>query len=171
MYVLSVLLCLLSAVFFFVAAKNGVYGGLLKTPVALILGGLAWNTFVKTGFISQPQVTYNILLAIAGITWFFIPGMYLLGLPFIILAFIEKKAGQPLAILVSKDGIVFDSLFKKSYAWTEFSNVIIKDGLLTLDFRSNRLLQKNIDSEIEEHSFNRYCRERLQAPAKPPASP
>jgi hypothetical protein len=56
-------------------------------------------------------------------------------------------------------------LFKRKFRWSEFNNIILKDGLLTLDFKSNRLLQKEVldddDPDADEDEFNAYCREKL----------
>jgi hypothetical protein len=45
---------------------------------------------------------------------------------------------------------------------------VLRDGLLTLDFKSNRLLQREVaddddDDYADEEEFNAYCRDRLSA--------
>ena len=51
----------------------------------------------------------------------------------------------------------------KKYTWDQLSNVILKDNILTLDFKNNRLLQITIDNEdIIESNFNDYSKEQLQ---------
>ena len=52
-----------------------------------------------------------------------------------------------------------------SYSWNEFSNIILKDGLLTLDFKNNKLIQVAIDEEkmtVDENEFNEFCRGFVQ---------
>ncbi len=50
----------------------------------------------------------------------------------------------------------------KKYKWDEFSNVILKDNLLTLDFKNNKLLQAEIESaNINEEAFNTFAQEHL----------
>ncbi|HEY1871020.1 MAG TPA: hypothetical protein VGG71_08175, partial [Chitinophagaceae bacterium] len=47
--------------------------------------------------------------------------------------------------------------------WNELTNVIKKHDLLTIDFKSNKLLQVQIinDDDINEEEFNLFCREQL----------
>ena len=76
----------------------------------------------------------------------------------------ERQAKFPLEIGFSEDSIVINTLFRRRYRWTDFNNIVLKDDLLTLDFKNNRLLQREtIDEEgdAEEDEFNDYCREQL----------
>ena len=61
--------------------------------------------------------------------------------------------------------VVLNGYFKKNtYSWESFSNVMIKDQLLTLDFKSNRLLQLMVEEEekgIPETEFNLFCKSNL----------
>ena len=34
----------------------------------------------------------------------------------------------------------------KKYQWDQFSNVVLKDNILTLDFKNNKLLQAEIEN-------------------------
>lgn len=69
-------------------------------------------------------------------------------------------------ILFSDEGVFFKSVFKTIiYPWQKLDNVIFKDNLLTIDFKSNKLIQAEIayDSEqTDEILFNRFCKEQLQ---------
>ena len=47
----------------------------------------------------------------------------------------------------------------KKYQWDELSNVIIKDNLLTMDFKNNKLIQGEIvNDEINEEEFNEFAK-------------
>jgi hypothetical protein len=69
-------------------------------------------------------------------------------------------------INISAEGIRYKPyLNTKFHEWTEFQQVLIRDGLLTLDFRNNRLIQMEIKEEkagIDELGFNNFCREQLK---------
>jgi hypothetical protein len=50
----------------------------------------------------------------------------------------------------------------KKYKWNEFSNVMLKDNILTLDFKNNKLLQAEIATpNINEEAFNTFAKEQL----------
>jgi hypothetical protein len=83
-----------------------------------------------------------------------------------VLSFLEYQTKRPLEIGFDRDQVVINTLFRQRYDWSFFNNVLLKDGLLTLDFKSNRLLQKEVaddedEDDVEEEEFNAYCRDRL----------
>ena len=50
----------------------------------------------------------------------------------------------------------------KKYHWNELSNVIIKDNLLTMDFKNNKLMQGEITTdEVNDAEFNAFVRKHL----------
>jgi len=65
------------------------------------------------------------------------------------------------AVLFSDTGVRFRGVFSKTYRWEELDHVILRDGLLTIDFRTNRLFQKEVDGKTSEPEFNAWCRNRL----------
>ena len=77
----------------------------------------------------------------------------------------EYQAKYPLEIGFSDEEILRNTLFKKKYRWSDLNNVILKDGLLTMDFKNNKLFQKEaLDDEemdADEAEFNAYCQKRL----------
>lgn len=78
----------------------------------------------------------------------------------------EKQVKFPQEIAFHDQGIVVNSLPKKRYGWQEISNVVLKDGILTIDLKNNKLIQKEIESTSsakEEQEFNEFCRARLKA--------
>ena len=84
---------------------------------------------------------------------------------FIILALLEYQAKYSIEIGFSDNEIVINSLFKKRYSWKDFSNIVLRDGLLTLDFTNNRILQREVeddeDDDADEDEFNDYCNKQL----------
>lgn len=159
----SILLCLLSAAFFLAQqVKIGRQFSFCIVSFSLITLGLAYNWY--TAYKNQQVVYYRRLLVIAGATWFFMPFMQWLGIPLVLLALIEKHSRSPLEIGITDDRVVFNTLIKKEYPWSAFSNIMLKDGLLTVDFKSNRLFQKEIADDTsadQEAEFNDYCHNRL----------
>ena len=46
----------------------------------------------------------------------------------------------------------------KLYEWQSFNNIILKDNLLTLDFKNNKVLQLEIEEgPMDENAFNDFC--------------
>ena len=53
---------------------------------------------------------------------------------------------------------------EKKIEWQNVSNVVLKDGILTLDFKNNKLLQAPILENWtmeEEQAFNAFCYDQI----------
>jgi len=67
-------------------------------------------------------------------------------------------------VSVSENQVIYPSFPRKKIDWQELSNLIIKDGLLTIDFKNNKIIQQqiaDISSSIDEKEFNDFCRQQL----------
>ena len=98
------------------------------------------------------------------VPWTYLPVQAWLSVPLFLLGLFERQAKMPLEIGFTDDVVVINTLFRRYYRWTDFNNVILKDDILTLDFKNNRLLQRETvdeDGEAGEDEFNDYCRQRL----------
>ena len=75
-----------------------------------------------------------------------------------------KKREDGEKILVSEKSIVLPGLSgDRIIEWTQLANVIKKHDLLTLDFKSNKLLQVQVINadHIDEDEFNQFCQQQL----------
>lgn len=158
----SFLLMLFSFLAFcYVQLRNG-FSAFLSIASLIIASGLFLNLFASRG--NKALHFRNWLLA-TGLFWLGMPYFQWMFIPFIFMALLEAQAKYPLEIGFHKNGIVINTLFKKKILWTSLQSVILKDGLLTLDFRDNTLFQKEVvdddDPDAEEDEFNEYCRGKI----------
>ena len=61
--------------------------------------------------------------------------------------------------------IVKYALYSRVYKWRDMSNIILKDGILTLDFKSNKIFQSEVEENetpVDEKEFNQFCTEQIQ---------
>jgi len=73
---------------------------------------------------------------------------------------------RELKIRVRTADIIYPSFPKKIIAWSSLSNIIFKDGLLTIDMKDNRIIQQYVDESkttVNETEFNEFCKIRLSA--------
>ncbi len=158
----SLLLLTISALLFF---REQYFSAHIK--MAILFAGLAIAVMMAYNIYRQQQqqlVAYSIALFIAAIAWLAMPYLNWLFLPFALMGLFERQAKKPLEIGFADTGIAINSFIKRRYQWTDLTNIILKDGLLTLDFKNNRLLQKETISgirELPENLFNDYCRKQL----------
>jgi hypothetical protein len=174
---LSILLCFCSAVIFgYTQLKSDHPNLYLYAFAALILAGLAYNIAIRRH--RRKPVRYKYLILLTALGWFGMPLVPWIGIVFLLLAFLEHQAKRPLEIGFDRDRVVINTLIRKHHDWSVFNNVLLKDGLLTLDFKNNRLLQKEVaddeadEDDVDEEEFNAYCMDRLMsASARLPAFP
>jgi hypothetical protein len=103
----------------------------------------------------------------------FAAGVYWLGIMAVLFAFLSTIATRKLIVSFSEELIIYPSFPKKKMKWDDLSNVVLKDGLLTIDHKNNKLIQQEIDSTMQktdEGKFNEFCRQQLrrQQPANKP---
>lgn len=160
----SFLLCFICWIFFIFFAvlthriSSVFFWASFLIPVALI----------RTWWVRQkvnPNITYKHPLFVSGVIWLFVPGMRWIFLLFILFILFDHQSRQNLEIGVSDEQIVINTFFRKRFQWNEFSNVVLKDNLFTLDFKNNKILQKEVDprlSDANEEDFNIFCAEQLR---------
>lgn len=131
--------------------------------MVMMIAFWAFHRFKKS---ATHQPYYRTALFIAAISLFYLaayPGW--LALLYLAAGIAEGLAKFPEEIGFSSDKVVFNTLPKKVYSWKEFSNVLIKDGVITIDFKNNRLFQKDLQEPVYaslEKEFNAFCQEQLQ---------
>jgi len=73
---------------------------------------------------------------------------------------LKMLKGNP-KVYFNKEGVTIKKVFgSRLHTWSQFNNIILKDAVLTLDFKNNKILQLTIsenDILIDENSFNTFC--------------
>jgi hypothetical protein len=131
----------------------------------VIIGIIIWWIYCIIAEKRNHQPFYRMGLLMAAAGWFFIPNGKWITLIYLVAAILEKQAKFPQEIAFDKEEIVFNSFPKQRYSWAELNNVILRDGIITVDFKSNKLIQKDIQSGStakDEKEFNEFCQMRLK---------
>ena len=67
-------------------------------------------------------------------------------------------------VSIIKEKIAYPSFPKRNITWSELSNIILKDGLLTINFKNNKFIQQFVDetkTAVNEQEFNDFCSQQL----------
>ena len=91
-------------------------------------------------------------------------GYWWLSILLAVFVLFDILAHRKLVVTISDKKIVLPSVPKKEVEWNELNNLILKDELLTIDFKTNKLFQHliiNEGEEIDEKEFNDFCKSRL----------
>jgi hypothetical protein len=158
----SLLLLIFSLLAFsIVQIRNGL-NLFLCSGIVVVLTGLIVNLLSAR---EKKDTRFRYWLFAAGICWIGMPYLQWMLIPFFVLALMEAQAKYPLEIGFYSEGVVLNSLFNKKFPWSSLQSVILKDGILTLDFINNKLIQKEVldddDPDAPEDEFNDYCRSKL----------
>jgi hypothetical protein len=165
---LGFFLCFLSSIIFLFNALR-TSGWFLYAAAIVLLAGLTVNVIATRT--AGTRIRYRYLLLAAALGWMANPFLPWFGVFFVALAFLEYQTKRPLEIGFDKDRIVINSLIRRRYDWSDFSNIILRDGLLTMDFKDNHIFQKEVadeedEDDADEEEFNDYCRLQLQEYSK-----
>jgi hypothetical protein len=135
-----------------------------------IFGIIGWMYFCRTQQKRGIEPHYRFALLLAAWGWFMNPSVPWLSILFLIAAIIEKPVKITPEYAFDEDGIVSNSFPQKKYSWADMNNVVLKAGMLTLDFKNNTLIQKEVNDEVSdqvEKEFNAFCKLQLEAIKKP----
>lgn len=113
-------------------------------------------------FLKKREATGTIIawICIIWFRWEF----YWIAAANIILFILYIYATRKFEVIVSENNIRYPSFPKRQIEWNELQNVIMKGGILTIDFKNNKLLQAETADEesVDEKQFNEFCREQLK---------
>lgn len=73
-------------------------------------------------------------------------------------------ARRPLIVLIRKEHVQYPSFPSKKISWSALDSLLLKDGLLTIDFKNDRLVQQPVETDIssrQEQEINEFCRQQL----------
>ena len=110
--------------------------------------------------------TFSLILALFyGHFWLRYVGFIALIIFAAVYIVVTVVKGKRTTVLFSNDGIHMTRVFKTViFPWSEMDNVILKDDLLTIDFKTNKIIQVEIVEQgriVDEAEFNLFCNEHL----------
>lgn len=140
-----------------------------KTSVVyLYIGGAILLFWLYSILIKQKtgKAYFRMGLFIAALGWFYgTERNTWMGILYVIAGLLEKQVKFPQEIGFSESEISFNTFPRKVLSWNEVNNALIKEGLITIDQKNNKLFQKEIEGYVTlilENEFNEFCRRCLQ---------
>ena len=131
------------------------------TVVILINGVFTWDRNRRSPALRDSYAGNYIAVVFA---WVILKN-YWLATAHLILMILYIKANRDKIIRFMPSHIYIQGWPDKKIQWNSVSNVILKDKILTIDYKNNKLLQANVVenwSKIEEQAFNQFCYEQIR---------
>ncbi|MBL0056645.1 MAG: hypothetical protein IPP31_10760 [Chitinophagaceae bacterium] len=149
-------------ILYFIKTPSGVNylalaGGILCAALGVVLNG-------STAFREKkPVIPFAILYLVLSMAWFLLLNGWL-GAALILLAILDQLVRKKPVFLFTREKIGLPFLTRSSARWEVLNQVILKDGILTLDFSNDHLFQAEVvetGTAIDEKVFNEFCRSCL----------
>jgi hypothetical protein len=136
---------------------------------AILLTGI--YIFMRLYFIRkyrQGNYLDQVLLFVLAGCWLGLQNYYMVAALAIVGA-LYHLALQKLLLVFTPQLISKTNFPEKDYSWSAFNNVVLKDNILTLDFKNNHLIQAEVEEpkNIDEKRFNVFAQEQLKAQTTP----
>jgi len=130
---------------------------------AILLIGI--YIFMRLYFIkkyNQGNYLDQVLLFVLAGCWLGLQN-YVMVAAMVILGIFYHLALQKLQFVFTPEKVFKLNFPGKEFEWNVFNNVILKDNVLTLDFKNNKLIQAEIEKSqnINEQQFNSFAKSKL----------
>jgi hypothetical protein len=132
----------------------------------LFLAGLLFSLAAVLLFVARryyakfKRVNPAVCLLISSFCWI-LAGVYLLGILLFSCSIVSLFTSKALVIVFNDEGILYPSFPVKMIGWQEVDFVILKDDILTIELKNNKLMQFTLESNIagllNAGEFNAYC--------------
>lgn len=133
----------------------GAYMGIVAAIIYLTLFSLNKSKPFTTIILPLPLFVFALFWISTGVYW-----MGILVFLFATFALVSRKK---IIVIFEQQNIVYQSFPKRTFNWNSLNNVILKDGMLTIDFKNNKIIQQLIEEKnIDETAFNQFCLYQLQ---------
>jgi len=110
-----------------------------------------------------PDFWHRSIFGICALVWMK-EGFWPISILLLLFIVLDVIAHKKLVVHITDKTIIVPYILQKEIDWTELNNVVLKDGLLTIDFKNNKLFQHlvlNSDEDVNEKEFNQFCRQQL----------
>lgn len=146
---------------FILLASSLLYIG-LSDPNHLQYGWSALGLlFLAIDLIWVPLLTEGLLIQV--FAWTTIGHWGICGILLLLYLFHRQSMKQQ-TLLIDSDGLTFSFPWKRRADWSQIAFLVVKDGLLTLEYKNGRVLQQLIEKDLalNEADFNEFCHQQCQ---------
>jgi hypothetical protein len=111
----------------------------------------------------MPDFWHRSVLSYCALAWFR-SDLWMITLLVLVFILLDYLSLRKQVVKITEKQITIPFIIDKDVNWLELNNVILKDDLLTIDFRNNKLFQHLIitsDLDVDEKEFNDFCQQQL----------
>ena len=166
--IISSLLCLMTVTAEIFGLLNSAFTTIAWIKIVLIAFVIIYLLVSFLYFNKKKYVlSFRWPLFASAVLWFFLPlNNAFLGLFYLVAAVVEGQLKFPQEIGFAEEEVVFNNFPARHYTWKDIQNVVLKDNIITIDFKNNKIFQKETETETSpeiEKEFNGFCEQHLAA--------
>ncbi len=140
-----------------ISRNNHIYAINILVCIALIMAA-----FIAELLLVKYRIHALLVIGVAALLLAVCTLNIIFPLLMVAIAYILRYMYVPPMIHVEEKGIRIKKTFSsKEYDWALFNQVMVKDGLLSLDFKNNKVLQLELTGTVEEEHFNTFCTQKI----------
>lgn len=139
--------------------------------ILLLIAGIFYKRILSNTWHHFRLLFLESMLFLGGSVYFWSKGLSLVALSHAILAgvlvlfmiYLRRREHGEL-IVVSVSNVILPGLVgQRIIEWSQLANVVKRDDLLTIDFKSNKLMHVQIvnGDEVLEEEFNQFCQMQI----------
>lgn len=127
---------------------------LIPVLLASFLLAAGLKLFYKPTAQFEPKLL-SVVMLVAALGWWMLE-QTLPSLGHLLLAFIGWRLPARACIRFHQEGITIPAMPSRTFEWSKIEQVIWKDGLLTIDFKSNVLIQEETATTLNETELKQF---------------
>jgi len=134
------------------------------TYLVILLNIAALSLWYRHAKSTRKKSKSDFVFVLLAFPWLFL-NLYWVALVVLVIGFFQGIANRTLVVQVNPDRIIYPSFPARFIHWHELSNIILKDDLLTIDFKNNKIIQQLIEKSepsLNEKEFNDFCDRQLE---------
>lgn len=128
-----------------------------------IIAIIFWLIYKKNLEKKGVNLNYRFALMIAAWGWFMV-NIWYIAVVYLLAAVFENTIKATPEWAFDEKEIMSNTFPRKKYQWKEVSNVVLRFGMLTIDFKNNKILQGEVNDDVPnevEVEFNEFCQKQL----------
>ena len=132
-------------------------------PLLYVLLAIVAIVVMQFSKVQKKKRRLYILFLIIILGWINTRVYWWMAIPIVVLMILDEIARRDFVVKVFADRIFYPSFPYREIKWDELSNVILKDKILTIDFKNNKIIQHEVfnEQDVDEKEFNEFCQQQL----------
>ena len=118
--------------------------------------------FLVVDLIWVPLLTEGLLIQV--FAWTMVGHWEMCGI-LLVLFLLHRQSMRQQTLQIDLNGLSFSFPWRRRVDWCQLAFIIVKDGLITIEYKNGRVFQQAIEKDLtlNEANFNEFCQQQCPA--------